>query len=171
MYLRLVFWLACQRTILIVNIKPLNKSLMSLLLALGHPHDPCDAIPRCNSCSKGDSRVKCAKCLEGYVLNDDCTECYRKYCLEVIISSRETFNLYLIVLHSQKRYSFWEWRSHSELAAMGFSFSNENKMLNENANPTPMKYFSDEKQITYFLTQNDVAIPVHFSVVCNIIYQ
>ncbi len=47
--------------------------------------------------------------------------------------------------------------------AMGFPFSNKNKMFQENVNPIPMKkiYFRWE-QITYILTQNDNAVPVHF---------
>ncbi len=36
-------------------------------------------------------------------------------------------------------------------------------MLNENVKPfQKRKYISDENQITYFLTQNGIAIPIHF---------
>ncbi len=32
-------------------------------------------------------------------------------------------------LHSQNWYHIWKWKFHSELAAMGFPFSNKNKMF------------------------------------------
>ncbi len=36
----------------------------------------------------------------------------------------------LYQVYSHNGYSFWEWRSHSDVAGTGFPFSNENKMCN-----------------------------------------
>ncbi len=37
----------------------------------------------------------------------------------------------MYTIHSQNGYRVWKWRFHSELAVMGFPFSNKNKMCNE----------------------------------------
>ncbi len=53
--------------------------------------------------------------------------------------------------------TFGNGKFHSELAATSFPFSNKYKMFNENVN-------SDEKQITYILTQNGT-LSIRFLVV------
>ncbi len=65
------------------------------------------------------------------------------------------------IAHSQNRYHVWEWKFPPEIAVTGFSQSRI-KCLTKMLIPFQhRRQISDEKQITFCLNQNGIAIPVH----------
>ncbi len=72
--------------------------------------------------------------------------------------------------HSQYWYFIWEWRFHSITSVMRFPLQDKimggypikMKLTTAFIVKENRKYISDKKQIKYILTQNGIAIPVHF---------